>query len=909
MRVVGRLLFRKFACSCYFYHSDSTTFGFVPERRSTFDPYVSNNITPEESQKLHLINAYRRYGYLKANLDPLNLSKPPAIRELNPEVYGLKLDDKNENGVTVEKLIAQLEALYCGPIAVEFMHLNDWEERHWFSQMYEKVLTEDLSRDDKQRIVKLMLKSQNFDNFLALKFPTLKRYGCEGAESMFAFFSEIFEQAPQNELSDICIAIAHRGRLNLLAELMEFPVVQMFRKAKGKKEFPDDVQGSGDVMSHFTSSFDYSTLEGKVHITMLPNPSHLEAVNPVAVGKARAKAAIKRIGDYGSEKDGAQHGDSILCLQVHGDGAFSGQGVVWETNLLSQCPHFRIGGSVHLITNNQIAFTAEAHIGRSSVHCTDIAKSLPAPVIHVNGDSPEDLVRATRLALAYRQRFRKDVFINLICYRRWGHNELDDPSFTQPLMYQKIEARESVPDLYCKQLIQQEDFSEDERKKLIEEHTNALMKEFKEMDKAKPRAIHLGGNWKGMKQAPKEFTKWDTGVEIDLLKYIGAKSVEYPKDSFNIHPHLQKTHCEARITKIKTGENIDWSTAEALAFGSILVEGNDVRISGQDVGRATFSHRHVTLVDQKNDNVFIPLNNIHEDQKNFIEVANNPLSEEAVLGFEFGFSLENPKLLTIWEAQFGDFFNTAQVIIDTFIASAESKWLQQSGLVINLPHGFDGAGPEHSSCRMERFLQLTDSREDQNPPDGDHINIHIANPTTSAQYFHLLRRQIVTPWRKPLVIVAPKILLRHSKAASKIHEFAPGTFFQPVLDDPATSTDPSKIKKLILTSGKHAYALMKERDEKKLNDTAIIRVEGLAPFPLEDLRKVLQRYSGAQKYIWSQEEPRNAGAYTFMSRRIENSLGISVAVAARPELAHTATAIGEIHEKEHNQVIADTFAF
>uniref|UniRef100_A0AC34GWS8 Transketolase-like pyrimidine-binding domain-containing protein n=1 Tax=Panagrolaimus sp. ES5 TaxID=591445 RepID=A0AC34GWS8_9BILA len=888
-----------FACCC-FYHSDSTTFGFVPERRSTFDPYVSKNITPEESQKLHLINAYRRYGYLKANLDPLKLFKPANIRELNPENYGLKLNDKNENdGVSVEKLVGQLEALYCGPIAVEFMHLNDWEERHWFSQMYEKFLSEDLSREDKQRVVKLMLKSQNFDNFLALKFPTLKRYGCEGAESMFAFFSELFEIAPQNEISDIVLCIAHRGRLNLLTELMEFPVVQMFRKAKGKPEFPPEVQGSGDVMSHFTSSFDYKTSEGNVHVTMLPNPSHLEAVNPVACGKARSKAAIKRLGDYGNEKDAAQQGDSILCLQVHGDGAFSGQGVVWETNLLSQCPHFRIGGSIHLITNNQIAFTAEAHIGRSSLHCTDIAKSLPAPVIHVNGDSPEDLVRATRLALAYRQRFRKDIFINLICYRRWGHNELDDPKFTQPHMYQKIEARESVPNLYVKQLIQHGDFSEDERENLIDDHTNALMKEFKEMDKAKPRAVHLLGNWKGMKQAPQQFTKWDTGVDINVLKYIGAKSVEYPKGSFNIHPHLKKTHCDARISKIKSGENIDWSTAEALAFGSILIEGNDIRLSGQDCGRATFSHRHVQLVDQKNDNVFIPLNNIHEEQKNFIEVANNPLSEEAVLGFEFGFSLENPKLLTIWEAQFGD----------TFIASAESKWLLQSGLVMNLPHGFDGAGPEHSSCRMERFLQLTDSREDQNPPDGDHINFHIANPTTSAQYFHLLRRQIVTPWRKPLVIVAPKILLRHSKAASTIHDFAPGTFFNPVLDDPTTSSDPSKIKKVVFTSGKHAYALMKERDEKKLHDTAIIRVEGLAPFPLDDLQKVLKRYGGARKFIWSQEEPRNAGAYNFISRRAENSLGISLAYAGRPELAWTATAIGEFHEKEHNQVIADTFSF
>ena len=395
--------------------------------------------------------------------------------------------------------------------------------------MYEKILTEDLTRDEKKKIITLMLRSQNFDNFMALKYPTVKRYGCEGAESMMAFFKELFEVSPQNEVDDIVMCIAHRGRTNLLLELLQFPISTLFRKLQGKSEFPDDVEGSGDVMSHFTSSIDYETPEGKVHITMLPNPSHLEAVNPVAMGKTRAKSWSKRVGDYGDNKDGAQPGDNVLCLQVHGDGAFTGQGIVWESMIISQCPHFRTGGSIHLVTNNQIAFTAEARIGRPSTHCTDIAKSLPAPVIHVNGDSPEDLVKATRLALAYRQKFRKDVFINLVCFRRWGHNELDDPRFTQPLMYKIIDNRESVPDKYCSQLIQQGEFSEEERKKIVEEHTAELMTAFREVDKTGPRAIHLEGNWKGFKQAPKEFTKWDTGVDLDLLRYVGAKSVEVPE--------------------------------------------------------------------------------------------------------------------------------------------------------------------------------------------------------------------------------------------------------------------------------------------------------------------------------------------------------------------------------------------
>ncbi|KJH50148.1 dehydrogenase E1 component [Dictyocaulus viviparus] len=654
------------------------------------------------------------------------------VPELNPEIYGLSLEELLPGkDLSLHDLAEQLKLIYCGKMAIDFMHINNWEERQWLAQHFENSVNEVLSNDEKVKLAKLLLRCENFDNFLAVKFPTVKRYGGEGAESMYGFFSEIFEAASESGTEQntsfnlftlygvqILIGIPHRGRLNLLSELMEFPTVQMFRKMRGKPEFPDDVQGSGDVLSHlntFTfatnilicdlfeaSSFDYKSPEGTVHITMLPNPSHLEAVNPVTMGKARARARSLGVGDYSKDRS-SRVGDGVLTVLVHGDGAFTGQGIVWESISLSRTPHFRIGGTIHLVVNNQVAFTAEAHIGRSSSHCTDIAKAFEYPVIHVNGDHPENVVRATRLAMAYREKFRKDVFIDMVCYRRWGHNELDDASFTQPTMYRVIENRDSVPRKYVNELIHQGLFTEDEVKNEKDLHTTKMLDSYRAIDSTPPVANHLNGYWKGFIQAPAHVQKWDTGCDINMLKYIGAASVAFPQ-GFNVHPHLKKMHCEARVQKMVDGENIDWGTAESLAFGSLLLEGNDVRISGQDVGRATFSFRHAMLVDNESDLTYIPLNFISEKQTGFLEIANNILSEEAVLGYEFGFSLDHPRRLCIWEAQFGDFFNGAQTIIDTFLAGAESKWLMQSGLTLLLPHGFDGAGPEHSSCRMERFL-------------------------------------------------------------------------------------------------------------------------------------------------------------------------------------------------------------
>ena len=547
----------------------------------------------------------------------------------------------------------------------------------------------------------------------------------------------------------------------------------MFRKMKGLPEFPPEQSGAGDVLSHLVASVDIDS----VHVTMLPNPSHLEAVNPVAVGKTRGRHMTRGQGEYSEE---GRMGDTALCVQIHGDAALAGQGINQETLQIANVPHYSVGGSLHLVINNQVGFTTPGDRGRSSRHCTDIAKQIGAPVIHVNGDHPEDVIRATQVAMEYRQQFRKDIFVNLICFRRWGHNELDDPTFTNPALYSVINSRRSVPDLYRDQLVSTGVMSESEVSEAVSAHMNMLNDHFKAMDSYTPVRSNLAGAWSGLKEATGDLTTWDTGVGADVLKYVGSQSVKYP-DSFNVHSHLKKHHIEGRIKKLEAGAGIDWGTAEALALGSLLYQGHNVRISGQDVGRATFSHRHAMLVDQDTNEIFIPFNSMEGGEGGKIEIANSILSEEAVMAFEYGMSVENPNNLIIWEAQFGDFFNGAQIILDTFVSSGESKWGLQSGLVMLLPHGMDGAGPEHSSCRVERFLQMSDSAESR--ADGDNVNWEVVHPTTAAQYFHLLRRQQVRNYRKPLVVVAPKTLLRLPAAASSLHDMAPGTSFQQVLPD------------------------------------------------------------------------------------------------------------------------------
>jgi len=864
---------------------------------------------------LRLVTAYREHGYKNADIDPLGALKRD-FAELSLDRFGLDNADLNKsfklsgllqcNGqeeASLTEILSHLEKAYCGQLSVEVQHIVDESERLWFAGLVEESVHWTLEADRQTHLAKLLLRSQAFDNFLGKKFPTVKRYGAEGAESMMAFFDELFLQSSYCDIQELVLGMPHRGRLNLLTGLLKYPAAQMFNKMKGNSELPSGTQGIGDVLSHLTSSvsLDYGH-KSPIHVSMLPNPSHLEAVDPVVAGKARGRQWTLKDGCYGDRPD-CQMGDKVLSVMAHGDASFSAQGVVAETLCLANLPHFSVGGTIHLIVNNQLGFTTPGERGRSSWYSSDIGKIIGCPVLHVNGDNPEEVVRACRLALEYRMKYRKDIIVDMLCYRRWGHNEIDDPSFTQPIMYQLIENRVSVPDKYVDTLVNRGMVTQEEITKDTADYNAILNDESKLSDNVIPHTTHLEGHWKGLVQASEDkTTTWDTGFPLEGLLFVGAKSVETP-DSFNIHPHLKKTHVEARIKKLKSGTGIDWATAEALALGSLLYQGYQVRFSGQDVGRGTFSNRHAMLVDQSTDEMHVPLNNLFEQQKAFLEVVNSPLSEEACLGFEYGMSVENPNHLIIWEAQFGDFFNGAQIIIDTFISGGEAKWLMQSGLVMLLPHGYDGAGPEHSSCRIERFLQLSDSQEDA--ADGDSVNMHIVNPTTPAQYFHLLRQQMVRNFRKPLIVVGPKLLLRLPAAVSSLEEMGPGTHFKPVLGD--NSVDSTSVSRVVFCSGKHYYALAKQREATNSMDTAIVRLESLCPFPVEMIRQEMKRFPGAKEFVWSQEEHRNMGAWSFVSPRFDNLLGIKLKYVGRNVLAVPAVGIGKLHAQEVTEVLNGTF--
>ncbi|XP_077997960.1 2-oxoadipate dehydrogenase complex component E1-like [Glandiceps talaboti] len=861
---------------------------------------------------VRLVTAYRQYGHKKANIDPLGLTEKRQVPELNPRLYGLSSEDNTQydlEGIlnigkptaSLPEILQHLEDIYCGTVSAEFTNLEETEEREWFADQFEQLQQHKLSAEEKKTLALHLSKSQEFDHFTNIKFTTVKRYGGEGAESMMGFLHQLFSQSAKCGIQQVIMCMPHRGRNNVLTGLLNFPPPAMFRKMKGLCEFPDNVQATGDVLSHLTNSVDLEYDDKTVHVTMIPNPSHLEANIPVVMGKARARQQSVKDGDYSDDPD-ARLGDKVLCLQIHGDAAFCAQGVISETFNTVYCPHFSVGGSMHLIVNNQLGFTTESQQGRSSLYCSDISKMISCPVLHVNGDYPEDVVRACKLAMDYRQQFRKDIIVDLVCFRKWGHNELDDPTFTQPLMYSVINTRRSVPDEYLDHLEAEGTLEKKEIMAQISDYHKELNELISVSESYVPEANHLEKQWHGFVQAPPHVTTWDSGVEKDILKFVGGKSVEAPS-GVEVHHKLAKGHVENRKKKIEEGSNIDWATAEAMAVGSLLYQGFNVRISGQDVGRGTFSHRHVMLIDQKTDQMSVPLNYLSEDQTGFLEVANSSLSEQAVLSFEYGMSIENPNSLVIWEAQFGDFFNGAQIAIDTYITTGENKWLLQSGLVMLLPHGLDGAGPEHSSCRMERFLLQCDSKE--YGIDGDNINIQIVNPTTPAQYFHLLRRQMVRNYRKPLVVVAPKILLRLPAATSQLQDMMAGTYFQPVLGD--NSVNPDSVTKVLFVTGKHYYALLKQRNSLQANNVAIVRVESLCPFPAMELRQELKKYPNAKAFLWCQEEHQNSGAWTFVNPRFQNNVGIRLSYIGRGPLATPATGIGKIHQREAQEVVQKPF--
>ncbi|KAI8912779.1 thiamine diphosphate-binding protein [Gorgonomyces haynaldii] len=908
----------------YFYDRD--VYGFRGTR-----PIEPVEYTPEELQNrnqnanlLRLVYAYRAHGHRAAQLDPLNMAPQETVHELDPSRYGIKTEGESYNlqGIihvgkssdpsvsrekaSIETILKHLQASYANRIGFEFAHIPNAPERRWFAQLAESFHKPKFSEDEKKYFFSLLSKSEVFDHFMAKKFPQVKRYGLEGGESMMIVLYQLFREASLAGVQDAIVCMPHRGRLNLLTDILKYSPAALFSKVKGNSEFPDGLPASGDVLSHLAIStdLDFGGPE-KLHVSMLHNPSHLEAANPVALGKARARQMD--LYEKGKETN-CFLGDKVVCVQLHGDSAFTGQGVVTETLGLSNLPHFTAGGSVHVIVNNQIGYTTPAMNARSTVYTSDVGKMINAPVIHVNADFPEDVAYAANLAYQYRNKFRKDVIIDLICYRRMGHNELDEPAFTQPQMYKKIRSTASVPKKYEEKIQKEAILSADQIKAFREQYFSHLEQQLEASYSYKPDVEAFKGKWSGMIPTTKAVTKPDTGVDVDVLKQVGLASVATP-ENFKVHPRIGKYHIENRVQKVNSGTKLDWATAEALAFGSLLSEGYHVRISGQDVGRGTFSQRHAMLVDNETERTIIPLNRFTAGDKKHgkLEIANSHLSEFAVLGFEYGQSWESPDKLCIWEAQFGDFFNGAQIVIDVYLSSGEAKWMRQSGLVMLLPHGYDGAGPEHSSCRVERFLQLCDHRFDVTDLEkDDNPNMHVVNPTTPAQYFHLLRRQMHRNYRKPLIVVGPKVLLRHPQATSDLSEMQPGTTFQPVLSDPLFSNggDP---KAVCFVSGKLYYDLIKERQARGMDEqVAFVRLEELNPFPTKDLVTEIQKFKNCKQFFWIQEEPQNQGAYTFVEPRLRQ-LVPSLVYHGRDALAAPATGISTTYKKEQAYVVKGVF--
>lgn len=891
---------------------------------------------------LRYADALRTHGHRAASIDPLDLLRRERVPALEPERYGLPdpnavydtsgilwtgRESESNTQWALRDITEFLNVVYVGRIAYEYMDLPSRTERLWFAHLLESQSSTSMlhcNAQRKQRIHQLIACSEVLDTFLQAKFPNLKRYGLEGGESMLPALDALIGEAARAGITRVVLAMPHRGRLNLLTGLLGYDPAALFHKIKGGAEW--SVQGgqfAGDVLSHLVASPTLNYDGKEIKVSLLPNPSHLEAVNPVALGKARAKqyTLLKALEKGGKGAEGCMLGDKVMCIQLHGDASFTGQGIVMETLGLSNLPHYTSGGSVHIVVNNNIGYTTPASSARSSLYCSDVAKMINCPVLHVNGDYPEDVVRAVEIAFKYRNYFRKDVVIDLLVYRRWGHNELDEPSFTQPLMYQKIRARRSVPALYEDKLVKEGTLEEDTAASVCASCRATLTDALAASASYSPPLVKMEGQWNATQiddndvkmvwPGSPEAQTFDTGVDAEVLREVGSASVSVP-DGFEIHPRLQR-HVKSRLAALEKGEGIDWATAEAMAFGSLMLGGCDVRIAGQDVGRGTFSHRHAMLVDQKTEGVIVPLNHAMSRATGKLELANSSLSEEAVLGFEYGASWERPDFLPIWEAQFGDFFNGAQVIIDTFISSAETKWAKQSGIVLLLPHGLDGAGPEHSSSRIERMLQLTNDA--YSPQPNTNVNMHVVYPTTPAQYFHLLRRQLKRNYRKPLVVAAPKGLLRLAAASSRLVDMLPGTKFHPVIPD---NTPTNTAKRVILMSGKLYYDLVKERTARNLDEhVAIIRIEELAPFPFSELTDVLKLYTSngttRVEWMWVQEEPKNQGAWGHVKDRLEvvlRALGGdgNVVYVGRREDAVPAPGVGETYRSQQKAVMDGAFS-
>lgn len=846
-----------------------------------------------------LIRAYRARGHMAADLDPLKLTKKEMLPELDPATYGFTEDDYDTpifiydvlglSYATLNDILSRLRQTYCGTIGIEFLHIQDPERKLWLQKRIEGEGTLGLGApiqdiEWKKQILKTLMVAGSFEQFLHTKYPAAKRFGLDGAESLIPGLEEMLEQSAELGVEEVVLGMSHRGRLNVLANILSKPYQAIFSEFQGANPQPDQVQGSGDVKYHLGTSTDRFFNGHKVHLSLTANPSHLEAVDPIVVGKVRAKQS-----QYGDEER-----SKVMGLLLHGDAAFSGQGIVAETFALSQLHGYQTGGTFHVIINNQIGFTTSPSFARSSAHCSDLAMTVQAPIFHVNGDDPEAVVKVMGLAAEYRHTFHSDVLIDLVCYRRFGHNEADEPAFTQPLMYTAIRSHPTIPQAYTKQLIQEGSLTEDQVLEIERSIDRQLQEKFNEASSYKPSSADwLGGRWEGFVPKANSNGATPTGVQGEMLVEIGTALSQVPED-FHLHPKLRR-FLASREKMVTEQQPIDWSMAEALAFGSLLLEGHRVRLSGQDSGRGTFSQRHAVLRDQETEEKYISLNHISPTQAPF-EIWDSPLAEAAVLGFELGYSLAEPEALVLWEAQFGDFSNGAQVIIDQFISSGEVKWLRMTGLVMLLPHGHEGQGPEHTSARLERYLQLCG--ED---------NMEVMNCTTPANYFHALRRQIHRNYRKPLIIMTPKSLLRYKLAMSTLSDFETGTHFLTIIPDALPPS--SRIKRVILCSGKVYYDLLEKREAENINDIAIIRVEQLYPFPHEELLDILKLYTKAD-VVWCQEEPQNMGAWTFLDRRLEAVL-LDAKIQAkrplyvgRPEAASPATGLFSRHMFEQNLLVS-----
>ena len=851
--------------------------------------------TLDSIRALMLIRAYRVRGHLIADLDPLRL-EVTHHPELDPASYGFTEADYEREifinyvlgleTATLSRILEVVKQTYCSKIGVEFMHIQDPDEKAWIQERVEGSRNQpDFAAEERKAIFTQLACAEGLEKFLQVKYTGTKRFGLDGAESTIPALEAIIHRASQLGVEEIVLGMPHRGRLNVLANIMGKSYAAIFSEFQGNAAHPEDVQGSGDVKYHLGTSADRE-FEGRVlHLSLNANPSHLEAVDPVVVGRVRAKQ-IQR-GDVERER--------VMGILLHGDAAFAGQGLVAETFDLSGLRGYRTGGTIHLIVNNQIGFTTSPGYFRTSPYPSDVAKMVQAPIFHVNGDDPEAVVHVARLAIEYRQAFKKDVVIDLFCYRRHGHNEADEPSFTQPLMYRKIASHPTAQEIYARRLIGDGVMTAEEADRIRSDFRRRLEQYFEASKSYKPnKADWLEGAWTGFEVASGDVRRGDAVASVKVLKEIGL-ALARPPENFNVHRRILRL-LDAKRRMIESGEGIDWATAEALAFGTLLVEGTRVRLSGQDSGRGTFSQRHAVLVDQETEERYVPLNHLRENQTQF-EIIDSPLSEVSVLGFEYGYSITDPKALVLWEAQFGDFANGAQVVIDQFVVPGESKWLRMSGLVMLLPHGYEGQGPEHSSARLERYLQLCG--ED---------NMQVVNCTTPANYFHVLRRQVRRKFRKPLVIMTPKSLLRLKRCVSKLSEMGADTSFHRVLWDDDEPRPDDKVRRVILCSGKVYYDLFEERARRGQKDVYIMRLEQLYPFPRKALVKEIGRFPSAE-VLWCQEEPKNMGAWAFAEPHIEDVL---LAIGAehkrpvyvgRPEAAAPASGLLRRHKREQARLV------